>query len=184
MRITAPVASSAKATVKTSDFLTEADQDNVSPKNTMKKNGPHRSQSRNAFPGSSRYGFGNTTNFKLLTILDRSLFTVSQTGSVNVLGGGPKPLMVDCGRTAFALRLGLEGGGGAAGTKAGLGGGVGRLEGMNGDVDTGMEARVGDGGRAGRTVEGPNWTLAVIRFSISSMSDWEDWWRGTVSLSS
>jgi hypothetical protein len=55
---------------------------------------------------------------------------------------------------------------------------------MNGEGDeetTGMEARGGLGGRAGRTVAGPDWTLALIRFSISSMSDWEDWWRGIVS---
>lgn len=70
-------------------FLTEADQESVSPRNTIKKNGPQRSQSLKAFPGSSRYGLGNTTNFRLLTILDRSLFTVSQTGSVSVFGGDP-----------------------------------------------------------------------------------------------
>ena len=58
------------------------------------------------------------------------------------------------------------------------------MEGMNGEVDIGMEAGVGDGGLAARTVEGPNWTLAVIKFSISSMSDWDDWLRGMVSLSS
>ena len=160
-----------------------ADQDNVSPRNTMKKKGPHRSQSLIALPGSSRYGFGNTTNFKLLTILNRSLFTVSQTGSVNVLGGGPKPLMFERVGPALPWRLGLEGNGGAAGTIVGLGGGAGRLEGMKGEVDTGMEARVGDGERTGWTVEGPNWTLAVIRFSISSMSDCEDWLRGMVSVS-
>lgn len=55
---------------------------------------------------------------------------------------------------------------------------------MKGEVDTGMDGGVGDGGLAGRTVEGPNWTLAVIKFSISSMSDWDDWLRGTLSLSS
>jgi hypothetical protein len=27
----------------------------------------------------------------------------------------------------------------------------------------------------------PYLTLALIRFSISSMSDWEDWWRGIMS---
>jgi hypothetical protein len=63
----------------------------VSPRKTIKKKGPHRSQSLKAFPGSSRYGLGNTTSFKLLTILERSLFTVSQTGSVNVFGGDPNP---------------------------------------------------------------------------------------------
>ena len=34
-------------------FLTDADQDRVSPKKTMKKKGPHRSQSLKALPGSS-----------------------------------------------------------------------------------------------------------------------------------
>lgn len=54
---------------------------------------------------------------------------------------------------------------------------------MKGEVETGMVAgRGGLGGRAGRTVDGPDWTLALIRFSISSMSDWEDGWRGMVSL--
>lgn len=109
VKITAPAASSANATAKTSDFFTEADHDRVSPRNTMKKNGPHRSQSRKAFPGSSLNGFGNTTNFKLLTILDRSLFTVSQTGSVNVFGGDPNP-------DAPIFEL-TGGGGGAVGTE-------------------------------------------------------------------
>ena len=51
-----------------------------------------------------------------------------------------------------------------------------------GEDEIGMEARGGLGGRAGRTVAELDWTLAWIRFSISSMSDWEDWWRGMVSL--
>lgn len=50
---------------------------------------------------------------------------------------------------------------------AGFGGG-GRLDGMKGEVETGIEGVLGDCGRgAGRTVDGPSWTLAVIRFSIS-----------------
>jgi hypothetical protein len=74
----------------------------------MKKKGPHRSQSRKALPGSSRLGLGNTTSFKLLTILDRSRLTVSQTGSVRVLGAGPKPeVEISAGR--------VEGGGGGGG---------------------------------------------------------------------
>ena len=52
------------------------------------------------------------------------------------------------------------------------------MEGMKSEEETGMEARGGLGGRAGRT-EG---TLALMRFSISSMSDWEVEWRGIVSL--
>lgn len=56
------------------------------------------------------------------------------------------------------------------------------VEGMKGVI--GIEAREGDGGRAGVTEEGPNWTLAVIRFSISSMSDWEVVLSGAVSRSS
>lgn len=43
---------------------------------------------------------------------------------------------------------------------------------MKGEEETGMKARGGLGGRAGRTVVGPVWILAVIRFSISSMPDW------------
>lgn len=72
-------------------FFTDADHDRVSPRKTMKKNGPQRSQSLNAFPGSSLKGLGNTTSFKLLTILDRSRLTVSKTGSVSVFGAGPNP---------------------------------------------------------------------------------------------
>lgn len=73
------------------------------------------------------------------------------------------------------------GGGGAAGTAGTFwlddeetGGGGGMLDWMNGEEDMGMEARGGLGGRAGRTVAWPDWTLALIRFSISSMSDWDD----------
>lgn len=58
----------------------------------MKKKGPQRSQSLKAFPGSSLLGFGKTTSFKLLMILDKSLLTVFQTGSVSLFGGGPKPV--------------------------------------------------------------------------------------------
>ena len=72
-------------------FLTEADQDKVRPWKTMKKKGPQRSQSRSAFPGSSRKGLGKTTSLRLLTMRARSRLTVSQTGSVSVLGGRPKP---------------------------------------------------------------------------------------------
>ncbi|CAI9782956.1 unnamed protein product [Fraxinus pennsylvanica] len=57
----------------------------------MTKKGPQRFQSLKAFPGSSLLGFGKTTSFKLLTIRDKSLLTVSQTGSVSVFGGKPKP---------------------------------------------------------------------------------------------
>lgn len=166
-------------------FLTEADHERVSPKKTMKKKGPHKSQSLSAFPGSSLYGFGNTTSFKLLTIRDRSLFTVSQTGSVSVFGGEPNPVAEILGWEPPEL---VEGGrGGGVGTDGTFwsedGGGGGRFDWMNGEEETGIVAgRGGLGGRAGRTVAGPDWTLALIRFSISSMSDWEDGWRGTVSL--
>lgn len=183
VKITAPAASTAKATAKTSDFLTDADQERVRPKNTMKKKGPQRSQSLRAFPGSSRYGLGNTTSFKLLTILDKSRFTVSQTGSVSVLGGDPNPEGTIPGPVL------AEGMGGGAGTDGGFcleeaeGAGGGRFDWMNGEDETGIEARVGLGGLAGSTVVGPDWTLALIRFSISSMSDWEEGWSGTVSRS-
>lgn len=91
VRITAPADNSANATAKTWDFLTDADHERASPRNTMKKKGPQRSQSLKALPGSSRFGLGNTTSFKLLMILDRSLLTVTHTGSVNVFDGDPKP---------------------------------------------------------------------------------------------
>ena len=151
----------------------------------MKKNGPHRSQSRRAFPGSSLYGFGNTTSFRLLTILDRSRFTVSQTGSVSVFGAGPNP--VGAGRDDEEEEVGRSVGGTGRGTDGTFcleeGG---RLEGMKGEGEgedeIGMEARGGLGGRAGRTVAGPDWTLALIRFSISSMSDWDEGCKGMVSL--
>lgn len=183
VRIIAPAASRANETAKTSDFLTEADHERTRPRKTMKKKGPHRSQSLNAFPGSSLYGLGKTTSFKLLTILDKSLLTVSQTGSVRVFGSDPNPEPAILPPPLVDPR---GGGAGAAGATEGVGLGAdggGRLEGMKdggggGAEDIGMEARGGDGGRAGRTDEGLEW----IRFSISSMSDWELGWSGTVSL--
>lgn len=166
-------------------FLTEADQERTRPRKTIKKNGPHRSQSLSAFPGSSLYGFGNTTSFRLLTILDRSLFTVSHTGSVSVSGGDPNP---DAPMPS-PDRAGGGGSGGAdaaGGTGEGLwwlavvGGGGGRLEGRKGEEETGI--RGGLGGRAGRTEAwGLDWSVEWIRFSISSMSDWDVEWRGMVS---
>lgn len=51
---------------------------------------------------------------------------------------------------------------------AGGGGGFGRKR--SEEVVTGMEARGGLGGLAGKTVAGDAW----MRFSILSMSDWED----------
>jgi len=127
----------------------------------MKKKGPQRSQSRKALPGSSRLGLGKTTSFKLLTILDRSLLTVSQTGSVKVLGAGPNPEVEISGRVEGGGARGgreEEGGFGRGGWEEDLGGaGLGRLELMKGEeVEevTGIEARGGDGGRAGRTVAG------------------------------
>lgn len=170
--------------------MTDADHESTRPRNTMKKKGPQRSQSLRAFPGSSRYGFGNTTSFKLLTILDMSRFTVSQTGSVSVFGPGPNPVASKPCRAPPLLAGsgggGAEGaaGGAAAGTEGtnfwaaeeGLRGGSGGMEeGRKGEEETGIWARAGLGGRAGRTV-------AFMRFSISSMSDWEEAWRGTVSL--
>lgn len=43
-----------------------------------------------------------------------------------------------------------------------------------GAEETGMEARGGLGGRAGRTEEGPICMEVLMRFSISSMSDCEE----------
>ena len=100
-------------------FLTEADHERVSPRNTIKKKGPHRSQSLKAFPGSSRNGLGNTTSFRLLTILDRSLFTVSHTGSVRVFGAEPNPFDAILGRT-LPDEDGIGGGDGTVGTVGGL----------------------------------------------------------------
>jgi hypothetical protein len=117
----------------------------------MKKKGPQRSQSLSAFPGSSLFGFGNTTSLRLLTILDRSRFTVSQTGSVRVFGGDPNPSVAIVIRL-LGTALGLTG---AVGTTVmGMEGGT--EDGGVGEVETGTEmgmvARGGDGGRAGRTV--------------------------------
>jgi len=117
----------------------------------MKKKGPHRSQSLRALPGSSRKGLGNTTSFRLLTILERSRFTVSQTGSVSVLGAEPNP------EEEMSARGGGGGGGTAETEDLGRGGGGGRLEEMKGEgaaeTETGMEARGGLGGLA----EGTDW---------------------------
>lgn len=58
------------------------------------------------------------------------------------------------------------------------------MKGVEKAEETGIVAGgVGLGSGAGRTVDWPDWTLAWIRFSISSMSDWEEECRGTVSLS-
>lgn len=134
-------------------FLTDADHDSARPRKMMKKNGPQRSQSRKAFPGTSRFGFGNTTSFKLPRILDRSLLTVSHTGSVQVFEDDPKP------EFAISCREFEEGrlvGTGIIGIAAMVGflevGGI--DDDMNGlgEVETGIEAL---GGLAGRTVEFP-----------------------------
>lgn len=81
----APADSVANTTANTFDLFSDAEYDSVNARNMMKKNGPHRSQSLNAFPGSSRYGFGSTTSFRLFDTLTKSLFSVSHTGSVSVL---------------------------------------------------------------------------------------------------
>lgn len=101
---------------------------------------------------------------------------------MRVLGGDPNP--------TDEIPPPVEGGGGGGG--AGLtvavvvvveeGGG--RLEGMNGEgvEDTGMDARGGEGARGGGAGKTVVWIEELMRFSISSMSDWEDGWRGIVSL--
>lgn len=90
----------------------------------MKKNGPQRSQSLSAFPGSSLNGFGKTTSFRLLTILARSRFTVSHTGSVNVSIGDPKASAATPSREVAegaAVTEDTDGGGEAEGaTKMGI----------------------------------------------------------------
>jgi len=113
---------------------------------------------------------------RLLTMRAKSRLTVSHTGSVSVLGGGPNPLApmgteTDAGTGETETEIGMEaaGRGGFVGTGAGAG-----------EEDTGMEARVGDGGRAGSTVAGDG--AAWMRLSISSMSDCADeGWSGIVS---
>lgn len=157
-------------------FLTEADQERVRPKKTIKKKGPHRSQSLSAFPGSSLFGFGNTTSFRLLPILPTSLFTVSHTGSVNVFAGDPNPLAFPPSEPP------LPAGGTGTGVTFCAGASGGRLDWTKGEDVTGIEGRIGLGGRAGRTDPGPDWKPPFIMFSISSMSDWDDWYSGTVSL--
>ena len=136
----------------------------------MKKKGPQRSQSLSALPGSSRLGLGKTTSLRLLTMRARSRLTVSQTGSVSVLGGGPKPSEA----MATETDAGGAAAGGAWGTKMGTEevGSGGLEEAGGGEEEMGMEARGGEGGRAGRTVaEGG---ASYMRLSISSMSDCAD----------
>jgi hypothetical protein len=109
----------------------------------------------------------------LLTILIRSLLTVSQTGSVNVVEDEPNPAAEMPGRAFDEAPVN---------TGVTLGGG-------KGEEETGMDALGGLGGLAESTgaddgggVAGC--TLTFMRFSISSMSDCEDLWcRGIVSLS-
>jgi hypothetical protein len=155
-------------------FLTEADQESVRPRKTMKKKGPQRSQSRSAFPGSSRNGLGKTTSLRLLTMRDRSRLTVSQTGSVSVLVGAPNP------SAAMGMETEAEGSG-ADGENGGTGWGLGVDEGGTaGELEMGMDARGGDEGRAGRTTAAEG--AALMRLSISSMSDLaEEGWSGIVS---
>jgi hypothetical protein len=118
-------------------FLTEADQESVRPRKTMKKKGPQRSQSRSAFPGSSRNGLGKTTSFRLLTMRDRSRLTVSQTGSVSVLVGAPNP------SAAMGMVTEAEGSG-ADGENGGSGWGLGvDVGGTAGELEMGMDARGG-----------------------------------------
>lgn len=170
---TAPAARTAKATAKTLDLSIAADQERARPRKMMKKKGPQRSQSRNALPGSSRYGLGKTTSFRLLTILIRSLLTVSQTGSVNVVEDEPNPsaAMFEPAFDEAPVDTGVT-----------LGGG-------KGEEETGIDALGGLGGLAGSTGGDDGGSLAgctltYMRFSISSMSDCEDLWcRGIVSLS-
>lgn len=82
------------------------------------------------------------------------------------------------------LLVGRDGNAGGTGTEtwAGFCGGGGMLEVMKGEEETGIDARGGDLGLAGRTVAVDDWIEELIRFSISSMSDWEDGWSGIVSL--
>ncbi|KAG2299685.1 hypothetical protein Bca52824_036157 [Brassica carinata] len=39
----------------------------------------------------------------------------------------------------------------------------------------GIEGRIGPSGQAGRTVAGPDWNPPFIMFSVSLMSDWDNW---------
>lgn len=164
-------------------FLTEADQERVRPRKTMKKKGPQRSQSRSAFPGSSRKGFGKTTSLRLLTMRARSRLTVSNTGSVSVLGGGPNPSPAMATETEEGsggddddATEEEEENGGSCGLDPATGGGS-----RGGELETGIEARGGDGGRAGSTAAAEG-GAAWMRLSISSMSDCADEeWSGMVS---
>jgi hypothetical protein len=157
-------------------FRTEADQESVRPKKTMKKKGPQRSQSRSALPGSSRNGLGKTTSLRLLTMRERSRLTVSQTGSVSVLVGAPNPsAAMGMGMVTEAEGSGAEGEKGGTGRGLELAGG-----GTEGELEMGMDARGGDEGRAGSTAAAEG--AALMRLSISSMSDLADeGWSGMVS---
>lgn len=109
---------------------------------------------------------------------------MSHTGSVRVLWAEPNPPFEMFRLLELPVLTG--GGKGAAGTGVGfwleVRGGGGMLEGIKWEEETGIWTCGGAGSRAGRTVVGPAWTLAWMRFSISSMSDWEEAWRRTVSL--
>lgn len=162
----APADSVAKTTANTFDLFSVAEYDSVKARNMMKKKGPHRSQSLNALPGSSRYGFGSTTSFRLVATRNKSLFRVSLTGSVKVLYWGPPPnpapvegVGPDCTGVENAWLLLETNEGGNRGAETGILGGL-------------------DGFRAGGTDRGTSraagCTLMWNKLSISSISDCDD----------
>ena len=158
-----------------------ADQERMSPSETMKKKGPQRSQSRSALPGSSRNGLGKTTSMRLLTTRWRSRLTVSQTGSVSVRLAGSGPPNPSEAMEPETTGAGTMEPGGAAAENGSLaaGGSAGSAE-----EETGMEARGGDAGRAAEAAGATAaWGGAArARVSISSMSDCaDDGWSGIVS---
>lgn len=159
VRTTAPAANTAKTTANTLELSEDAEYEMATPRKTMKKKGPQRSQSRRACPGSSRYGLGKTTCRRLMPTRRRSLLMVSQTGSVRVFAEGPpskpvEPWEPKSGTGGEESMAGLRGGGAASGVGV-LGGG--NAEGTCAeemDELTGMEARGGLDGFAGGTDPG------------------------------
>lgn len=157
-------------------FSVVADHERMSPRETMKKKGPQRSQSRSALPESSRNGLGKTTSLRLLTTRLRSRLMVSQTGSVSVLaplvGSGPPNPSGEMGTETATMvpEAGVENGAAAAVENGSLAAVV--AGGSAEDEETGMEARGGEEmGRAAGTMVTCWEGQARARVSISSMSD-------------
>ena len=162
-------------------FLTDGDHESISPKNTMKKSGPHRSQSLSAFT-EHKLPIRIQKHHQLQITHDhRQIPLHSITHRLRQrVRRRPEPAPTDRPRTFEMPKLPAgrsDGGAGTGGTfwevEEEDGGSGGRLDWTKGEEDgMGTEGRIGLGGRAGRMVPGPDWNPPFILFSISSMSDW------------